>query len=72
MTFSHPCCQLLPIVPDHYKHLTAIQQDGTENDLAENKEGDFASLFSSQINSQLHHFLVQELKARIAQLLTQG
>jgi len=42
--------------------LTAIQQASTENDLAENKEGEFASLFSSQINSQVHHFLVQELK----------
>lgn len=41
MTILHPCCQLLPIVPDHYKNLAAIQQNRTEIDLAENKEGFF-------------------------------
>lgn len=35
MTLSHPGCQTLPIVPELYKHLAAIQQARTENDLAE-------------------------------------
>lgn len=65
MTILHPCCQLLPIVPDHYKNLAAIQQNRTEIDLAENKEVFFFCQFlykPKQFYSQVHHFLVQDLE----------